>query len=401
LRGLAAAALLLVVLALPVAARAAPPPTASTSIVGGHAAQAEDWPSIAFLLAAWDEDGDGELDMATGCTGTVVKPSWIITAAHCGYRPDGPPVDAMLSITGAADFNDPIGEEIPADRVVVHPAWNPELLLGDAMLMHLERPSSRPAMPLARLGGQYVTDDTVPNVAGWGTIDEQSEISTEILQEAYIDIVDDDVCATYASDLGTQTCAGRYEVAGVCHGDSGGPLTVLDAGGVPHLWGLTSYRPQHAGMPPCDLRVPAVFSWLPAFADWIEAQTAVQPPPGPVTPSPPPPPPPAAAPPRDRTPPVLSRAKLSTKRFKAARKARAKLTFRLSEAAAIRITVLKGTKALSPSVSIAASAGRTSRTFTGRLGRKALKPGRYRLRIAAVDAAGNPAKPAIVRFRVV
>jgi secreted trypsin-like serine protease len=391
------------VLALPVAAHAAPaPPTASTSIVGGHAAQAEDWPSIAFLLAAWDEDGDGSLDTATGCTGTVVKPSWVITAAHCGFRPDGPPVDAMLSITGAADINDPIGEAIPADRVAVHPAWNPELLLGDAMLMHLETPSSAPAMPLARLGSEYITDDTVPNVAGWGTIDERSEISTEVLQEAYIDIVDDDVCATYASgfDAQTQTCAGTYEVAGVCHGDSGGPLTVLDAGGVPHLWGLTSYGPQGAGMLPCDLRVPAVFSWVPAFADWVEAQTAVQPPPGPVTPSPPPQPPPVAAP-RDRTPPVLSGAKLSARRFKAARKARAKLTFRLSEAAAIRITVLKGAKALSPSVSIAASAGRTSRTFTGRLGRKALKPGRYRLRIAAVDAAGNAAKPAIVRFRVV
>jgi hypothetical protein len=335
-------------------------------------------------------------------SGAVVKPSWVITAAHCGFRPDGPPVDALLSITGAADVNDPIGEAIPADRVAVHPAWNPELLLGDAMLMDLETPSSRPAMPLARLGSEYITDHTVPNVAGWGTIDERSEISTEILQEAYIDIVDDDVCATYAKgfDAQTQTCAGTYEVAGVCHGDSGGPLTVL-AGGVPHLWGLTSYGPQpDLGMLPCELHAPAVFSRVPAFADWIEAQTAVQPPPGPVTLSPSPTPPPIAGP-RDSTPPVLSRAKLSAKRFKVAGKARAKLTFRLSEAAAVRITVLKGAKALSPSVSIAASAGRTSRTFTGRLGRKALKPGRYRLRIAAVDAAGNAAKPAVVRFRVV
>jgi hypothetical protein len=58
-------------------------------------------------------------------------------------------------------------------------------------------------------------------------------------------------------------------------------------------------------------------------------------------------------------------------------------------------------KALSPSVPLAASAGKTTRRFSARLGGKALKPGRYKLRVAAVDTAGNAAKPATVAFRVV
>jgi Trypsin len=401
---------LLLALALPVAAGAAP--TATTSVVGGHDAPAAAWPSIAFLLTAWDEDGDGELDGSAGCTGTVIKPAWILTAAHCAFGPDGRPVDAMLSITGVADINDPIGEAIPADKLIVHPSWSPSTLLGDALLMHLDTASSRPAMALARPGGDYGTDPTEANVAGWGTTDEASEISTEVLQEAYLGIVDDETCAEFAEgfDPQTQTCAGTYQVAGVCHGDSGGPLTVVDAANTPHLWGLTSYGPQpdHAGFKPCDLRSPAVFTWVPAFVPWVDQQTAevLPPPPGPIVT--PPPPRPVPSTPRDTTAPVLSGAKLSRTKLRAAgkgatiaRKAGAKLTFSLSEAAAVRVTVLRGRKALSPGATVAGRAGRTTRTFTGRLGSKKLKPGRYKLQLGAVDAAGNAGRAVKVGFKIV
>jgi secreted trypsin-like serine protease len=408
---------LVVALTLPLAAAGAPP-SASTSVVGGRAAQAQAWPSIAFLLAAWDVTGDGVPDDGAGCTGTVVKPGWILSAAHCAYRPDGEPIDAMLSITGAADINDPVGEAIVADRLVVHPSWDPVSFHGDAMLVHLQAPSSRPPMPLARPGGTYHSDPAVPDVAGWGNVDERSTITTDVLQEAYIEILDDEDCAGFAAgfDEATQTCAGSYQVAGVCHGDSGGPLTRLDAGGVPHLFGLTSYGPQpDLGLLPCDLRAPAVFTRVPAFAGWIDAATAGGD--GPAPPQPPAQPPggevaggdpPALAPPADRTPPVLRGVRLSARRFTAARRgptiarrAGAMLTFRLSEAAAVRISVLKRGRALAPAATLAAPQGRTTRRFTGRLAHRALPPGRYRLRIGAVDTAGNRARPVTLGFRVV
>jgi secreted trypsin-like serine protease len=402
---------LLVALALPVVAGASP--TATTSVIGGHDAQAASWPSIAFLLSAWDENGDGVLDGAFSCTGTVIKPQWILTAAHCAFGPDDRPVDAMLSITGVADVNDPIGEAIAADRVVLHDRWNPARLIGDAMLMHLEAPSSRPAMPLARPGGQYAPDPSIPNVAGWGRVDEASEIGTAVLQEAHIGLVDDTTCAAFAAgfEAATQKCAGTYQVAGVCHGDSGGPLTVVDGAKVRHLWGLTSYGPQlaHPGFLPCDLRSPAVFSWVPPFAAWVDATAVDVAPPPPPGPEPRPQPQrPVPSAPRDATAPVLSGARLSTSRIKATkkgatitRKAGAKLTFSLSEAAAVRVSVRKGARTLAPGATIAARAGRTARRFTGRLGSKRLKPGRFTLQLGAVDAAGNAGKPARVRFRIV
>ena len=91
----------------------------------------------------------------------------------------------------------------------------------------------------------------MPNLAGWGTTDEDNTLDTDILQEAFVTVIDlttegIEICESYdpgGYDPATQTCAGEFETAGACHGDSGGPLTVLDDAGVPHLWGLTSYGP--------------------------------------------------------------------------------------------------------------------------------------------------------------
>lgn len=385
----------------------ASPPKASTSIVGGQNAAIDDWPSIAFLLSAWDSDGDGQPDTQAQCTGTVIDPEWVISAAHCAFRPDGQGVDAMVTLTGVGDLNDPSGEAIAADQLVVHDDWDPETLTGDALLIHLRQPSSAPPHPVAQPGGNYFTQANVPNAAGWGATDENATVGTALLKEAWLALQSDDTCAAFAPgfDAATQTCAGTPETSGACKGDSGGPLLVFDGNtGAPVLWGLTSYGPQLGlGMKVCELKAPAVFSWVPAFSSWI--RNTLDPPvptPGPGNEQPgggqsrP-------IPARDAVAPVLSRARLSKARLRAGRKAT--LSFRLSEAAAVTVTVLKQKgrryRPLSPSLPLAANAGTFRRRFDGKLGSRRLKPGRYKLSLAAVDAAGNAARPTTLAFRIV
>lgn len=100
---------------------------------------------------------------------------------------------------------------------------------------------------------------------------------------------------------------------------------------------------------------------------------------------------------------MIARARLSAARLRAGR--RATLSFELSEPAAVTLTVMrkKGRRycALSPTMPLGAPAGTVSRRFDGKLGLPALKPGRYKLAITAVDAAGNAAHPAGVAFRMV
>jgi hypothetical protein len=46
-------------------------------------------------------------------------------------------------------------------------------------------------------------------------------------------------------------------------------------------------------------------------------------------------------------------------------------------------------------------AGPNKHKFSGRIGRKSLKPGRYRARLVAADAAANKSKPVLLAFKVV
>jgi secreted trypsin-like serine protease len=385
----------LIALVVPVAgANARPPATAHTSIVGGQNASIGDWPSIAFILAAWDQNGDGELEGAAGCTGTVINPSWVISAAHCLFRPDGEPVDALITLTGATDKTGAGGGEvIVVDKVVVNPNWSWDTLHGDALLLHLKSRSSRPAMKLASPGGPYVTVENLPNAAGWGTTDENSTIGTDVLKEAYLELQSDDTCAAIVPnyDPETQTCAGTEDTAGACKGDSGGPLIVFDKNtGEPYLWGITSFGPQLGlGLPICSLKAPAYYSWVPGFLPWI-AKTLSPPKPGggPAGPGP------VVRPPRDTTAPVVSGARLSRKKVK--RRRGATLSFDVSEAAAVTVTILRKTRRVA-TVPLPASAGHVAR----KLSTKKLKRGSYKLQIVAIDAAGNRSRPATVAFKVV
>ena len=58
--------------------------------------------------------------------------------------------------------------------------------------------------------------------------------------------------------------------AGVCNGDSGGPLAVETDPGIWEVWGVTSYgSPDCCGCP----EWPAVFSVINGVLDWVEEVT--------------------------------------------------------------------------------------------------------------------------------
>ncbi len=103
----------------------------------------------------------------------------------------------------------------------------------------------------------------------------------------------------------------------------------------------------------------------------------------------------------DTTAPVLTKVRLTRKRFRVGaaatpRSARARrgtvLRFRSSEAAklTIRIDRLRGRRARRAGVltrAVKAGPGRVA--LSGRIGKRRMKPGRYRLTLRARDAAGN------------
>ena len=81
-----------------------------------------------------------------------------------------------------------------------------------------------------------------------------------------------------------------------------------------------------------------------------------------------------------------------------------KFRFRLSEPATARIAVQRkrGRKWRTlGTLKRKSAAGTRVVAFSGRLGRRALRPGRYRAVLTAVDAAKNRSKPRRLGFKVV
>jgi secreted trypsin-like serine protease len=277
----------------------AAPAAAKPQIVGGSAAPAGSWPSTVFLYGTFQ-------NQPYGCTGSVVSPEWIVTAAHCAYGAPGKFAESMTAVLNAKDYTDRATREvIGIDRLVVHQAYDPVRDLNDVAVFHLSRPTTAPAIRLAtkeeHAAHRYISYVDEPNAAGWGRTDTRSTVDTTVLQQAYLRIHSATECAMVAGfDPNTQVCAGTEGKAGACHGDSGGPLVAFDAATrEPVLWGITSYGPQAASkLDPCSTAVPVVYSWVPAFVDFIRSQAgapaAVVEAPA-AAPSGPVPPPPSAA----------------------------------------------------------------------------------------------------------
>jgi hypothetical protein len=123
----------------------------------------------------------------------------------------------------------------------------------------------------------------------------------------------------------------------------------------------------------------------------------------------PPAPPPAAA---DTTRPVISSASLSRKRFRvgagatpiSATAAGTVVRFKLSEAAKVTLTVQRLVKKRfkgAGTLRRALPAGAARVKFSGRIGKRKLAAGKYRVRLLATDAAGNRSAVKTLPFTIV
>jgi CSLREA domain-containing protein len=136
----------------------------------------------------------------------------------------------------------------------------------------------------------------------------------------------------------------------------------------------------------------------------------------PAGPAPGPGPGPTAA--LDKLAPRFLSARLVPARFAVNRKGRSEravksrrarkgttITFKLSEASRVVFAVQRALKkkrfGKAARFAVKAKKGTNRKRFSGRIGRRALKPGRYRLTMVATDAAGNRSKPKRLNFTIV
>jgi secreted trypsin-like serine protease len=260
---LALALLALGFTAVPLAAAAAGP---SPSVIGGTAVAQGGFPFAAYVFAS--TGGNAGQD----CTGSVIAPTVILTAAHCVFNAGAVlPATAFAVTTGTV--NRPTGATAPNVRsVVADPYYNPSTFQNDAALLVLTTPTTAPAIALATAAsGSLYTANTSVTYAGWGETqpDDESSVPAQ-LQSGTAPILPNATCQTAVQfHPGVTLCVGGpgYRPA-TCHGDSGGPLVESTPAGLVQI-GITSY----GAITGCGI-APDYFTRVSSVQGWIAAALA-------------------------------------------------------------------------------------------------------------------------------
>ncbi len=224
------------------------------AIVGGTDASRGEYPYVADIV----------IDGNFGCTGTLVTPTTVISAAHCASLvpggianvPIGQPGQLIEVRVGAYETDGTDGQQRTASAVAVNPGWaGLGSVSHDVSVITLDAPVALQTVKIANASERSLwAPGTLATIAGFGVTESGGE-PPAVLQEARVPILADSVAAEAYPDtvpgvgqvLGgfepeTQLAAG-YPQGGVdsCQGDSGGPLLVPANGGGFRLVGDTSY----------------------------------------------------------------------------------------------------------------------------------------------------------------
>jgi len=238
-------------------------------VVDGRNAKEGAWPWMAGIYRRYYGRENNH------CGGTLISPTWILTAAHCFDQVTSPSQYREYRIVlGDTDRLQRTGreQEFRIVDIVLHKGWNDRTFDNDIALLRIDRPARfNSYVQPACLPGKYDRPRIGSNcyVTGWG-IDGVPGKNPIVLQQAFLPIITNSYCQV-AQRRPTITknmlCAGHgsSDRQMACHGDSGGPF-VCNQNGKWVVQGVVSFGPgscvSSSGM--------SVFARVTEYLDWIK-----------------------------------------------------------------------------------------------------------------------------------
>lgn len=241
-------------------------------IVGGNVTKPGEFPHMAAI--GWRLGGE----ISFNCGGSLISNQFLLTAAHCYVEIDGQfPSMVRLgdqNLVRQDDGAKPIDVDI--ERFIRHPSFkrNQGLYNDIALIKLIETVQFTNFIRPACLYDQLQVNAEQAIATGFGLTEDHGDKSDELLKVS-LNIYSNDQCSKdYANSrqlrqgiMQSQMCVG-YTAGGrdTCQGDSGGPLQITKQENhcVFYIIGITSFG-QTCGSP-----VPAIYSRVAAFLDWIE-----------------------------------------------------------------------------------------------------------------------------------
>ncbi|WP_433796632.1 S1 family peptidase [Actinoplanes sp. CA-252034] len=187
----------------------------------------------------------------SGCTGTLIKENWVVTAKHCA-TPRTVRVGSVDRTSG--------GTVVAVRRAVDHPRI-------DVKLLQLATPVTHAPARIPVASGAV---GTATRLIGWGQTcpDRGCGSTPRVANELDTSIVADDRCV--GIDGAYEICTDNPRgVAGACYGDSGGPQVRLIDG----RWALIGVTSRAGDNSPVCATGPSIYGDLPAIRAWVSTRT--------------------------------------------------------------------------------------------------------------------------------
>ncbi|MEJ8571941.1 serine protease [Microbaculum marinum] len=235
-------------------------------IIGGRKARKGKWPGqVALLQSRYSDNRKAQF-----CGGSLIRPRWVLTAAHC--------VDFLKSVadveilTGTQSLKKGGRRHAVAD-IWIASEWDPKTYDYDIAVIKMKTRVRNPEtyrMAARAFGLKYVVPGRMTTVTGWGNTSTTKKVLPINLREVKVPFVSRETCNSpqaYNGEITARMICAGYREGGkdACQGDSGGPLLVREDGewrvqaGIVS-WGFGCAQPDKYG----------VYTNVPMFARWVD-----------------------------------------------------------------------------------------------------------------------------------
>ncbi|XP_075977061.1 brachyurin-like [Anticarsia gemmatalis] len=205
------------------------------------------------------------------CGATLISDSRVLTAGHC-YN-DGNSIAQSYTVVLGSNLLFSGGTRITTTDFVVYPGYNPRIIANDLGIIRIPRVTfSLTIQPINLPSGSELNLDYTGYTAlasGYGATRDGDGVGLlQTLSSVNLRVINNNECRNvYGNTIqGTHLCTNGAGGVGVCHGDTGGPLTTT-VNSRRILIGISSFVSTRG----CQAGQPSGFTRVSSYTNWIHS----------------------------------------------------------------------------------------------------------------------------------